>query len=686
MSEDPQQLQREEAARTGDHQWAEERDRLYAVFEATSDGIALFDPEGRLLLVNLIFRKYFGLVPEGLSHRDPGSTLEFLTSRAKNPVEFERRFRALILHPDTTERDTIELALPHPRVLLRVRTPVRDERGKLVGHVHTLRDVTSEREMAQMKSGFISTVSHELRTPLTSIKGSLQLIMESPQDLLPFQQELLSICLRNADRLIHLVNDVLDFSRIEAGKLRLKLADHTVSRLIELALAGVRAQAEERQSPIEVNLPPDLPPVRADRDRMVQVLTNLLDNAIKFSRPGGRVQVGARLRSTAWDEESRAYVQRGLDPAIEISVTDQGRGIAPHDLDKLFLSFQQADPSATKETSGTGLGLAICKGIVEEHGGKIWAGSEGLGHGTTVSVLLPQAGPPRRRVLVADDDPQFASLVIEILGSARYAVTSAPDGEITLQTIQQAVPDLLILDLLLPGVDGWEVLKALRAKSSTSDLPILVVTSLDAGDAEKTLALGADEYLSKPISPSVLTDTVSRLMAEAERRRREAEEEKTAERLAATGARPVPGAAPRRPRVLVVEDNPVSLELMVELLVPRGFEVHACSDGGEVMRLAKAHRPDLILLDINLPNIDGLTLARTLREDPETRATTILAVSAYAMAGDEERVLTAGCDGFIAKPIDTKTVLSTISTFLQRSRSPEADREEASRSFEVEKA
>ena len=145
-----------------------------------------------------------------------------------------------------------------------------------------------------------------------------------------------------------------------------------------------------------------------------------------------------------------------------------------------------------------------------------------------------------------------------------------------------------------------------------------------------------------------------------------------AERLAATGARQTPGAAPRRPRILVVEDNPVSLELMVELLSPRGFEVHACSDGREVMRLAKAHRPDLILLDINLPNIDGLTLARTLREDPETRATTILAVSAYAMAGDEERVLKAGCDGFIPKPIDTKTVLSTVSTFLGRGKTLQA--------------
>lgn len=235
-----------------------------------------------------------------------------------------------------------------------------------------------------------------------------------------------------------------------------------------------------------------------------------------------------------------------------------------------------------------------------------------------------------------------------------------------MEKIQEATPDLLILDLLLPGLDGWEVLKTLRAGASTRDLPILVVTGLGVADAERTLALGADEYMSKPISPSVLIDTVSRLVAESERRRREAEEEKVAEGLAAAGSAPIPEGERRRPRILIVEDDPVNVELMLELLSPTRFEVSTCNDGREVMRLAKAHRPALILLDINLPNIDGLTLARMLRQDPETRATMILAVSAYAIAGDKERILRAGCDGFIPKPIDIGTFLETVSTFFQR--------------------
>ena len=647
-------------------EWTEERDRLHAVLEATSDGIALFDPEGRLLLANLAFRKFFGLVPEGLAYDDPAVTLEFLKSRAKSPSEFERSFRGLLLHPEATERDTIELKLPYARALLRIRTPVRDEAGAVIGHVHTLRDVTVEQEIAQMKSEFVSTVSHELRTPLTSIKGSLQLVMGNPQDLLPFQQELLGICLRNAERLIRLVSDVLDLSKIEAGKLVLKLADQRVPHLIELTLASVGALAKDRKIAVDVSLPPDLPSVQADQDRIAQVLTNLVTNAIKFSEPGGRVHVVAELRRLAPDDADAAQERRGADRAIAFSVTDQGRGIAPEDLETLFVPFRQLDNSSTRETPGTGLGLAICKGIVEDHGGRIWVRSQGLGLGTTVTFLLPLGGPPKRHVLVADDDPLFVSLLTEVFRSAGYLVTSAPDGEAALQMVKQAVPDLLILDLLLPRVDGWAILRILRAQTATRNLPILVVTSLGAADAEQTLALGADDYLSKPISASVLTDTVNRLIAGAERRRRETEAEQAAQRLLA--ARPAAGEHVERirPRILIVEDHPINLELMMELLERGGYELYACKDGREVMAQARAHRPDLILLDINLPHINGLTLARMLRDDPETSAVTIVAVSAYSVVGDEEQIRRAGCDGFISKPIDTKNFLQTVAAFLNR--------------------
>src|SRR5574337_964806 len=657
-----------EAGSNARRQWIEERDRLYTVLEAASDGIALFDPEGRLLLANLTFRKYFGLIPEGLAHEDPAATLEFLRSRAKNPAEFERSFRGLLLHPETTEHDTIELKLPYPRVLLRIRTPVRDEAGAVVGHVHTVRDVTMEREVAQTKSDFVSTVSHELRTPLTSIKGSLQLIMGNPQNLLPFQRELRSICLRKTDRLTRLANDVLDLAKIEARKLTLKLSEQSVPHLVELALASVGMLAKERQTTVEVSLPSDLPPIQADQDRIVQVLTNLLSNAIKFSGPAERVRVVAELRRVAGDDEGIVRGRRGVDQAIEFSVIDRGRGIAQEDFDKLFVSFHQLDSSAARETAGTGLGLAICKGIVEEHGGRIRARSDGLGLGTTVTFLLPVGGPPRRRLVVADDDSLFVSLLVEVFEPAGYLVTSAPDGEAALQMIEQAIPDLLILELRLPRVNGWEILKIRREKATTRDLPILAVTSLGASDADQTLALGADDYLSKPISLSVVADTVGRLIAEAERRRRETEAETAAERLLA--ARPVGAqkAEKARLRILVVEDNPINMELMIELLERGGYEVYTCADGREVIQQTKTHRPDLILLDINLPHIDGLTLTRMLREDPETRSITILAVSAYSVAGYKERIRQAGCDGFIPKPIDTKAFLQTISMFLDRGK------------------
>jgi PAS domain S-box-containing protein len=655
-------------------QWPKELDRLYAVFEATSDGIALFDLEGRLLLANLAFRKFFGLIPEGLSHADPARTLDFLKSRARDAGEFERRFRRLLLQRETTEHDTVELALPHPRTLHRVCAPARDEAGKVVGHVHTLRDVTREREVAQMKSEFVSRVSHELRTPLTSIKGSLQLLMESARALPASDQELLGVCLRNTDRLIGLVNDILDLSRIEAGRLKLRLADQTVPPLVEAAMAGVRVLAAERGVNIEARLPPDLPPVCADRDRIVQVLTKLLHNAVRFSDPGGLVEVAARA-AAGTGSEVPGTPDRGVDLAsraphnrefIEVTVSDQGQGIAAEHLDEIFGSFHQLDEAAARDSRGTGLGLAICKGIIEGHGGRIWADSKGLGHGTTVTLMLPQMGPPRRRILVAEDDQKFARLLLTMLEAGEFVVTVVTDGRATLDSVRQSMPDLLILDLLLPDLDGWEVLKALRGSASTRDLPILALTALGAADAERTLALGADEYLSKPISPTVLIATINRLLAEAERRQRATATDRVAARATPGDPPPADRAEDRPPRVLVVEDDRITLELMGELLSSLGLEVRTCGDGREVMPLAKAIRPDLILLDINLPNLDGLTVARMLREDPETRSVRIVAVSAYAVEGEEERILKAGCDGFIPKPLQISTFFATVSTFLNR--------------------
>ncbi len=655
-------------------QWPKELDRLYAVFEATSDGIALFDLEGRLLLANLAFRKFFGLVPEGLSQADPGRTLDFLKSRARDAGEFERRFRRLLLHRETTEHDTVELALPYPRILHRVRAPARDESGTVVGQVHTLRDVTREREVAQMKSEFVSRVSHELRTPLTSIKGSLQLLTESARDLPPSDQELVSVCLRNADRLIRLVNDILDLSRIEAGTLKLKLADQTVPTLVKPALASVGDLAAERGVSVEASLPPDLPPVRADRDRIVQVLTKLLINAIRFSNRGGLVQVMARAGSDAGPEGPGGpggAAQRGSGAApdrefIEISVCDQGRGIAPDNLEEIFGPFHQIDDAASGDSRGTGLGLAICKGIVERHGGRIWANSKGLGHGTTITLVLSQIGPPRRRILVSEDDPRFTRLLLAMLEAGDFAVTVVADGRATLDSVRQSMPDLLILDLLLPDIDGWEVLKALRGSASTRELPVLALTALGVADAERTLALGADEYLSKPISPTVLIATINRMLAEAERRPRAPATDRGAAQGSPEGPPPAGGAQVRRPRILVVEDDRVTLELMGELLSSLGLEVRTCGDGREVVPLARSIRPDLILLDINLPNLDGLTVARMLREDPETRSTRIVAVSAYAIEGEEERIVKAGCDGFIPKPLQISTFFATVSRFLDR--------------------
>src|SRR5258705_487398 len=270
----------------------------------------------------------------------------------------------------------LELAGPERRTLRWMITPTRDLLGGEVGVTVTLRDVTREREIDRMKTEFVSTVSHELRTPLASIKGSLHLLLSDEQLVLDeTQRRLVDISLKNTDRLIRLINNILDISKMEAGHIHLDLEMHQPVDFVELAVDGIRGFAESRRSSIETQLETDLPSVRVDFDRMVQVVTNLLSNAIKFSPEQERVTVGAR--------------RTGAD--LEIWVSDHGRGIAPEDVGRLFRKFQQLDGSNVRAVGGTGLGLAICRGIVEEHGGRIEVDSR-PGAGATFTVRLPVPG------------------------------------------------------------------------------------------------------------------------------------------------------------------------------------------------------------------------------------------------------------------------------------------------------
>src|SRR5206468_7376637 len=346
--------------------------------------------------------------------------------------------------------------------------PMRALLGATVGVTITFNDVTRQREIDRMKTEFVSTVSHELRTPLTSIKGSLHLLLSDPGlQLDATQRQLVDISVKNTDRLIRLITNILDISKIEAGHIQLELGMHSVEEFVSVAVDGIAAFAESRNILIESEVERGLPQVRVDGDRMVQVVTNLLSNALKCSPAGSTVQVATRR----------------FGAQLELRVTDRGRGIAPEDMGKLFKKFQQLDGSNVRSVGGTGLGLAICRGIVEEHGGAIGVESR-VGHGATFTVTLPlpvaagELSPGESEtvvgdgplVLVVDDEPDIRGVLRDQLELEGFRVLEAGRALEAVEVARDRLPDLITMDLMLPDLDGFEAIRILRESERTREI------------------------------------------------------------------------------------------------------------------------------------------------------------------------------------------------------------------------
>ena len=408
---------------------------------------------------------------------------------------FVRAVRQLYTTPPATERGEISAVDDERLRVYEWRSePVRNAAGVIVGRGFLLLDRTQERELEMVRREFLSTVSHELRTPLTSVKGSLQLVLGKAATLSTIERELLVISLKNTDRLIRLINDILDISQFELGKMDLTFASVAPGSLIEEAIAGLRAYAAGRDIAIGCELDPDLPLIAGDRDRLIQVLTNLVSNAVKFSPTGGRVLV----RVTCNADE------------LAIAVRDWGVGIRASDHGRLFQRFQRLH-AARSEEPGTGLGLAISKAIVDRHGGRITVESE-EDLGSTFTVVLPlavaaatvaksadgaEAGAARRpTVLLIDDDADFGT-VIEVSLGASYRLLRVERGVQALDVARVERPDLVLLDVVLPDLSGYDVLRILQHSEATRAIPVVMLTV----QPERMLArgLGAVDVVAKPV-------------------------------------------------------------------------------------------------------------------------------------------------------------------------------------------
>ena len=377
---------------------------------------------------------------------------------------------------------------------------------------------------SQFKSEFLANMSHELRTPLNAILGFAQLLLgQKAEGLSGKQHRFLTHIFTSGQHLLQLINDVLDLSKVEAGKVVLHPEPLSVRKVLEETLVIVRGLADKKELRLETAVSSDLPSLVADPVRLKQILFNLLSNAVKFTPERGQITVsvtrsdgaGAETeRSSPGKVESPETSQDSAGDWLEMRVTDTGIGIKAEDMPRLFREFVQLEAAATKHHEGTGLGLVLTRRLVELHGGRIWAESEGAGRGACFVVRLPFVEVPAARVLVVDDEAPFRQLLSMILHNAGYRVQTAQDTSEAVRVIEADPPALVVLDLGLPpdGAGGWTVLAHLRDTERLRHVPVLILTGQDQIHAEDALARGASDFLGKPVSAHVLEETVARLL------------------------------------------------------------------------------------------------------------------------------------------------------------------------------
>jgi signal transduction histidine kinase len=370
------------------------------------------------------------------------------------------------------------------------------------------------------KSDFLANMSHELRTPLNSIIGFSEILSDlTLGELNPKQQRYVGNILGSGRHLLQLINDILDLSKIEAGRVTLEYSDLDIAKTVEEVVDIVRPLAARKEIILNVQIEEGLPTLNADRAKFRQVLYNLLSNAIKFTRPQGTITLTSGLRGEGTAGQTGA-------PSLFLEVRDTGIGIKAEDMGRLFGKFEQLDSTYAREQQGTGLGLALTKKLVEMHGGTIWAESEGVGKGSVFSVLLPlrAAEPPvppapaaaetggapgQNLVLVIEDDPRSREILSHHIEHAGFKVASTADGSQALQMAKESKPQAITLDILLPERDGWEVLKQLKSDPATRDIPVFVISITE--DRDLGLSLGAKEFFFKPVDGAKLIGALQAL-------------------------------------------------------------------------------------------------------------------------------------------------------------------------------
>jgi PAS domain S-box-containing protein len=473
---------------------------LRAVFDSDPNGIALFDAAGLLRMSSHRIEEIFG-IPLRAMYGQPYEEIYRRKLEQANPEDrpaLLARIRRIFADRSSASRDEIELERPKHRWLTRTTVPVRGVSGEYLGRLVVYLDVTEQRELDRQRSDFLTVAAHELRTPLTPLSMYLQSIERRLARGQPVENDLVVKARRQVERLGGLVEDLLDLSRLESRRLQLGLDDVKVNELVDAVVADFRGQT--RNHDIVFHGSPEPLLVKGDHERLEQVLVNLLTNAIKYSPQGGQIVVAV----------GRA------DGEVRVSVKDPGIGVPAEEQPMLFQRFFRAANANTRNYSGLGIGLFVSNEIVKRHGGRFQVLSE-VGKGSTFCFYLPlapslaEAQPPRGRVLLVDDDPAILDATGQVLREWGYAVDEAGDGESALALARTARPDLMLVDLMMPVMDGWTLIQRLREQQVAPGVPV-VVFSADRDARERARNLAAQAALRKPFELQELQDVVERLI------------------------------------------------------------------------------------------------------------------------------------------------------------------------------
>ncbi|HVH11930.1 MAG TPA: response regulator, partial [Longimicrobium sp.] len=569
------------------------------ILASAAEGIYGLDPQGYTLFLNPAASRMLDRAPEDAIGRPFEAVLGMGAAEAGgdgvNPVRATlgsgvgREVKDAVFRRADGSSFPVEYA----------STPIVED-GRITGAVVTFRDVTERREVERMKDEFVSVVSHELRTPLTSIRGSLGLLAAGKLGEVPEKgRRMLEIAVQNTDRLVRLINDILDIERIESGRVTMELRPVDASDLVHQSVDVMTAMAEK--AGVSLYAWADRQPMEADPDRILQVLTNLLSNAIKFSPPGAEVSLTTER----------------AEGEVVFRVRDEGRGIPADRLDSIFERFSQVDSSDAREKGGTGLGLAICRSIVQQHGGRIWVEST-PGKGSTFTFTLPTpyvpaAGPlPGEEdagegplVLVCDDDPSVLIVVEEILRSWGYRTVGVRDGESAMREATRMHPDAILLDMMMPGMTGADTLQALRQRPDTRAIPVVILSALKPMPRVQR-AREVVDWVEKPFQEQGLLHALEEAVSMHWKPR----------------------------RVLLVEDDPDLARVLLEVFGRHGIEALHASTGVDAVELSRRAAPDLLVLDLGIPHGDGYWVVESLRGEDGLRAVPIVVYTAREL--DEE--------------------------------------------------